>query len=351
VDPDQEKTLNGPRILVVHAWMKGNLGDVLQLSVLLAALRELQPRVLDLAGYPARPAPETNEVLRLVDRYIPDAFPWYWRLAPWPVGTAVLEPRWRTYRRALFSRYDAIVSAPGPYLAHYDPRAESALCDIRVAADLGLPVVLSSHSIGPLRARGLSAVTRATLRVAREPATYDYLTGRGVESVLSADLAFLYPYPDAQTPAPIQPPYRVVFLRSNNFRERHLRIVDGALFAGRRPIVESSEGQLVLATSDYRRDQRFLAAAARRLGIPWVACRSVVELAGLIEHSARVVSDRYHPAICAAVLGKPAQVIPNREPHKMGGLANLLADSTLEHLQALARTGLRSVQAALGGSR
>ena len=31
------------RILVLHAWLKGNLGDVLQLSVLLSALRDLQP--------------------------------------------------------------------------------------------------------------------------------------------------------------------------------------------------------------------------------------------------------------------------------------------------------------------
>ena len=54
---------NGMRILVVHAWLKGNLGDVLQLSVLLSALRELKPRVLDLAGFPARPAEETAEVL------------------------------------------------------------------------------------------------------------------------------------------------------------------------------------------------------------------------------------------------------------------------------------------------
>jgi hypothetical protein len=70
------------RILVLHAWLKGNLGDVLQLSVLLSALRELKPGVLDLAGFPPRPADETEEVLRLADRYVPDTYPWYWGLAP-----------------------------------------------------------------------------------------------------------------------------------------------------------------------------------------------------------------------------------------------------------------------------
>jgi polysaccharide pyruvyl transferase WcaK-like protein len=346
----QEQTVKGLRILVVHAWLKGNLGDVLQLSVLLSALRELQPRALDLAGYPARPAAETAEVLGLVDRYIPDAFPWYWLLAPAPVGTAVLEPWWRRRRRAFFSHYDAVVCAPGPYLAHYDPRAASALCDITVAADLGLPIVLSSHSIGPLHARGLSAVARATVRIAREPATHGYLAERGVRSVLSADLAFLYPYRQGEAPVPIQSPYRVIFLRSNNLRARQLRLVNGVLFEGRRLIIDPGGEQLVLATSDVRRDQRFLATAARRLGVPWVACRSVTELVGLIEHSSGVVSDRYHPAICAAVLGRPARIIPNREPHKMEGLRHLLTDSTVEELQELARTGLRSLHAALRGS-
>jgi polysaccharide pyruvyl transferase WcaK-like protein len=338
------------RILVVHAWLKGNLGDVLQLSVLLSALRELQPCTLDLAGYPSRPAAETQEVLGLVDRYIPDTFPWYWLLAPAPAGRAVLEPWWTRRRRAFFSRYDAVVCAPGPYLADYDPRAASALCDITVAADLGLPVVLSSHSVGPLCARGLSAVARATVRIAREPATHHYLAERGVRSVLSADLAFLYPYRRGKAPVPIPSPYRLIFLRSNNLRARRLRFVDGTLFEGGRVIIEDAADRLVLATSDVRRDERFLATAARRLGIPWVACRSVADLVGLIQSSSGVVSDRYHPAVCAAVLGRPAQIIPNREPHKMEGLRNLLADSTVEELQALARTGLRSLHTALRGS-
>src|SRR5918996_1055434 len=103
------------RILILHAWLKGNLGDVLQLSVLLSALRELNPGALDLAGYPAQPAPETAEVLQLADRYLPDTFPWYWNMAPAPMGKVVFA-WWRKQRKALFSRYDAIVCAPGPYL-------------------------------------------------------------------------------------------------------------------------------------------------------------------------------------------------------------------------------------------
>jgi polysaccharide pyruvyl transferase WcaK-like protein len=339
------------RILVLHAWLKGNLGDVLQLSVLLSALRELKPRDLDLAGFPARPADESADVLRLADRYVPDPFPWYWKLAPAVAEKLVLEPWWRRRREALFSRYDALVCAPGPYLAAYDARAPSALCDITVARELGLPVVLSSHSVGPLQAGGLAAVAKATARIAREPATYHYLCERGMSAVLSADLAFLYPYAGMDAPGGIQPPYRVLFLRSNNLDANRLRLEDGGVFEGSRLIAEAAGDRLVLATSDCRRDERFLARAARKLGLSWVGCRSVSELVALIGASSGVVSDRYHPAICAAALGKPALVLSNREPHKMQGLKNLLADNTLEELQGLACAGLRTLRDALRGSK
>jgi polysaccharide pyruvyl transferase WcaK-like protein len=337
------------RILVLHAWLKGNLGDVLQLSVLLSALRELEPQTLALAGHPAHPAGETEEVLGLADRYLPDTFPWYWGVAPAMPGRLVFEPWWRRRRTALFSKYDAIVCAPGPYLADYDPRAASALSDISIASDLGLPVVLSSHSIGPLREDRLRTVAKAAARVARESRTYHYLCERGLPTVLSADYAFLYPYAAHATPAarPVEPPYRLVFLRSNNLDAGRLRIDRGALYDGDRVIVGASPERLVLATSDRRRDARFLARVASRLGVPWVACRTVRELVELVSGAALVVSDRYHPAICAATLGKPAQVIANREPHKMEGLKGLLAENTLEELQDLARAGLRTVRDAL----
>jgi polysaccharide pyruvyl transferase WcaK-like protein len=335
------------RLLVLHAWLKGNLGDVLQLSVLLSALRELRPRVLDLAGFPAQAAPETQEVLTLADRYLPDPFPWYWTAAPSLLRKAVFERRWMIRRGAFFSRYDGIICAPGPYLANYDARAMSALCDLRIASELGLPAILSSHSIGPLSADGLAAVAAARVRIAREPSTYRYLCEHGMSVVLSADLAFLYPYSRPSVQESPGSPYRAIFLRSNNLDARRLRVESGTLIEGSRVIAETCGDRLVLATTDYRRDERFLRRAARTLGVSWVACRSVAELVQLIAGSSGVVSDRYHPAICAAVLGKPSQIVLNREPHKMQGLKSLLSDSTLEELQELARTGLRTMRAAL----
>lgn len=340
------------KILVVHAWLRGNLGDVLQLSVLLAALRQLRPRVLDLAGFPARPVDAADEVLALSDNYVADPFVWYWKFAPRFVATRLFTKVWKTRRQALFSRYDAIVCAPGPYLADYDARAPSALCDITTANEMGLPVVLSSHSVGPLPPDGLAAVGGVTVCIAREPTTYEYLCARGVSCTLSADLAFLYPYADktgGALPAGVESPYRVIFLRSNNLDASALGLDGGALFEGSRLVAESSNDRLVLATSDTRRDERFLSHVARRLGVPWVGCRSVTELVQLIAGSSGVVSDRYHPAICAAALGKPSQVLPNREPHKMEGLKSLLADRDVDQSRALARAGLETVRDALRG--
>ncbi len=139
----------------------------------------------------------------------------------------------------------------------------------------------------------------------------------------------------------------MIFLRSNNLDASSLRLEGGALYERSHLIAAASRDRTVLATSDYRRDGRFLSRAARRLRVPWIACRSVTELVQAVAGSSGVVSDRYHPAICAAALGRPAQVLTNREPHKMQGLQNLLADHSLEELQALARAGLRTVHDAL----
>jgi polysaccharide pyruvyl transferase WcaK-like protein len=335
------------RLLVVHAWLKGNLGDALQLTVLLTALRELRPRVLDLAGFPASPPESLGGVLALSDRFIADPFVWYWKSTPGPIVDVWLEPRWHARRKALFSAYDAIISAPGPFLADYDRRAPSALADIAAATELGRLVILSSHSIGPLSPEALRLVARASIRIAREPRTHAYLEERGIGSVSSADLAFLYPYERDLGPPLLAPPYRVLFLRSNNLRKRALRIVDGALFEGSREIAPAAPHPIVLATSDRRRDEGFITSAARRLGVPSVVCRSVPELVRLVAGASAVLSDRYHPAICGAVLGKPTRVLPNREPHKMSGLTALLDGRPLDELQQAARAGVSALHEAL----
>jgi len=343
------------RLLVVHTWLRGNLGDVLQASVLLRALRELRPEVLDLAGYPKVPRPGAAELVALADRHVPEPFAWYWSFVPGLPRRLLIEPRWRAQREALFRRYDAIISAPGPFLAEYDHRAPSALYDLALAREIGLPFILSSHSIGPLPDASVRGLAAASVTVAREISTYEYLAARGVRSVQSADYAFLYPYSEhlgaGVARAPAEAPYRVVFMRSNNFGLDELERSDRSFRCGKNHFELARDERLVLATSDPKKDAAFLGKLAAKLGERAVVCGSVPELVRLIAGSTGVIADRYHPAICGRALGKPVEVLVNREPHKMEGLKALLAQHDLPALQGLARAGLDAVRAALPPER
>jgi polysaccharide pyruvyl transferase WcaK-like protein len=336
------------RLLVVHAWLRGNLGDALQASVLLRSLRQLRPSVLDLAGYPGVAGEGVREIGLLVDNQLPEPFQWHWQYAPQAVRTVTVERGWRRRRAALFSRYDAIVSAPGAFLADYDARSPSALCDIDVAADQGVPFVLASHSIGPLSEQALDRVSRATICVSRESTTHRYLTWKGINSVLSADLSFVYPYEESGADTLARPciggPYRLAFLSSSNISLDSLRLDSATLRCGDREIALRPGERVVFATTDVRRDGRFLSKASSRLGALAVACRSIDELVTLVSSATGVVSDYYHPAICAIALGKPVELVVAQKQHEMIGLRELARSHDLEHLQKLSRTGLEAIR-------
>jgi polysaccharide pyruvyl transferase WcaK-like protein len=259
-------------------------------------------------------------------------------------------PSWRKRRRGLFSQYDAIVSAPGPFLAHYDARSSSALEDVAVASELGIPFILASHSIGPLREEGLARLRRVSLCVARESTSFDYLKAHGIPAVSSADLAFLYPYEDVAASSrdmANDDPYRVLFLRSNNIRLDDIYRAGTRLRVGAWEISLTAAERLVVATSDEHRDASFVSKLSKHLKATPVACNTVTQLVALIRSSTGIVSDRYHPAICAAALGKPVMVLPNREPHKMTGLEALLRQNDLGELKRLATAGLDAVRCEL----
>jgi polysaccharide pyruvyl transferase WcaK-like protein len=338
------------RLLVVHTWLRGNLGDVLQASVLMRGLRELRPSALDLGGYPARPGAGARELVALADRHVPEAFAWPLHVAPQVVRARLLEPAWRRRRAALFARYDAIVSAPGPFLAEYDARWDAALADLDVARDLGMPFVLSSHSIGPLPDAALARLRRATVCVARESATHAYLAAHGVESVRSADYAFLFPFREVLSAGrlPVAPgPYRLLVLRSRNLKAGRIERTATHLRLGEHEVPLARGEKLLVATSDAHRDRRFVRALSARLATDSVVCGSVAELLSLISDSSGVISDRYHPIICGVALGKPVEILPNKEAHKMDGLKGLVEGHGLEALRALSQAGLDAVKGAL----
>lgn len=335
------------RILVVHGWVTRNLGDVLQTSVLLDALRGLRPSGLDMAAFFLRPTESWNPILATLDRFVPE------RPLP-PSGRLELLRRpvwalaWKRERRALFRAYDLIVSAPGPFVADYDARLRSTLLDLDIARDLGVPFVFSSHSMGPLGPKALGRLALAAEIVAREPMTHAYLRANGVASRLSADLSFLFPHSSGRLAAAYRerfgPGYRVAFLRFNNLDLGRIELRgDGALGYGDSTLLGPGSGSIVLATSEPADDGVVLAALAARRRLDLVACATVEELFALVEGASAVASDRYHPCVCAALLGKKLEVIENREPMKMAGLKALLARHSVSEIRDLARSGLEAV--------
>ena len=343
------------RLLVAHGWLKGNLGDVLQTSVFIRALRSLNPQILDFAGYPRMPSQNSAEILGLIDRYIPEPFEWYWKYSRGILRQTAISKLRRRKRALLFSDYDAVLSAPGAYLAHYDARCRAAIDDMALAEELGVPWIISSHSIGPLGKEALRQLQRAALCVVREKVSYEYLQQRGVPCMLSADLAFLYPFSEhrSQPRPPLAPeqPYRLLVLRSNNFGLDSLRLEQNRLICGASSVALPSGERLIIATSDARRDSKFLHALSGKLSIPSMFCSTVSELIGLIAGSNGIISDRYHPLICAAALGKTVSIIENREPNKMLGLKRLLEENSIDELQSLARQGLDAISRCLAQPR
>jgi polysaccharide pyruvyl transferase WcaK-like protein len=343
----------GLRLLVVHAWVSGNVGDVLQTSVLLEHLRRLRPRRLDMAGCPGPVCGSARDMVALVDTLFPEniraPFPKY---LPDRIYRALWRADYSLQRAPLFSRYDAIVSAPGAFLASYDLRSVAALLDVAVARRLRIPFVFASHSIGPLDPAELSALARASCIVAREPETGDYLRRQGIASTPGADYAFLYRFDAAAAQAAgrrrIGGDYVVAFLRSDNLDFAALRMSDGCLMYGEERLMDCRGNRLVLATSDEACDADVLRMLAARLGAEVVVCAGPHELYALVAASAGTISDRYHPAICAARAGTLVRIVSNREPHKMDGLRQLVETRSPAEIEALSRGGLEAVSRALG---
>jgi len=340
------------RILVIHAWFTGNLGDVLQTSVLVRYLRTLDPERLDIAGFPASVAPACESVIEQVDQVLEEeSFPGGVRRFGLRFGRRAWVRNFRQRRETLFRRYDAIVSAPGPFLADNDPRHETALLDLEVAHSLGRPFVFSSHSIGPLSPRSLRRLSQADAIVARELETVDFLVRAGIQHQPAADYAFLHPLEsggyEAECRMRLGDGYRLVFLRFNNELKSVQLRSNGALELGEQVLCPVGDEPLVLGTSDACRDEAALSELASRLSVPLVVCRRPQELFGVIAGASLVATNRYHPGVCAALLGKQLTLLGNRTRPKRVGLERLLRTCSIEQLKQHAQAGLAEVQRAL----
>lgn len=326
----------------MHGWLTGNLGDLWHTMVLLRRVRRKATRV-DISGFPGPPDPRCEPVLRLADQVLfenpvpPRA---RFRRLFWAA-------RWRHHRATLFRAYDAIISIPGPYLRVGDARRIPVELDIQVANAVRRPFLLACHSIGPVTSRTLKALRCVDAIVAREPVTQRYLAAKNVRCVQGSDFAFsLIPNQRVEklvSDSRLRDDFGLVFLRYNNL-DLHAVTLQGNELAYRGEVLWRSSGnRLVLATSDIGKDAHELVSLASRFEVSVVLCHTLDELATLTSMAKDVVSDRYHPAIAAALARKPVAILDNCETHKMAGLRELLEKNTLSEIVELSERGLRAV--------
>ncbi|MCK5450909.1 MAG: polysaccharide pyruvyl transferase family protein [Candidatus Omnitrophica bacterium] len=337
------------KILLVHAWLTGNLGDLLQTYVLLKHIRSHSPTILDIAGYPKNPAKNTTLVTDLADNILYDE-PAAEKLPV--IGlrfSSIWQDRRQRVRAKLYAKYDLIVSAPGPFLTMHDERLRTALLDLKVAKAVGVPFIFSSHSIGPINPQQANELKNANLIVGREPESYNYLRAFDISSVKSADFAFLFPFSDfIASSADIRPNKTcLLFLRSNNLLDKQIIIRDEKVIVGNIEIQKHEYEEIYFATSDPKKDEKFLTRIATKLEAEIIICKSVEQLIAAVDRADLIVSDRYHPLICAAVLGKKIKAIMNQSTHKMKGIETLLSNHTMKDIQIMAETGLKSISSFL----
>lgn len=327
------------KVLVVHGWLTGNLGEELMLHPLLSALRSRGPETLELAGWPARPAESMARVAKLVDRFIPEEpfRPKSWR------GSVRYKLTTARARKRLLKAYDVIISKPGPYLASRDGRVLNALTDVELGKAMGKRVIISNHSIGPLERKQLSVLRKADLVVAREPVTARYLEHHGCSFFFGADPAFVYNFKKADEHAVDCPNHDLVFLRFNNLDLNSIMLRDGGLVSNEEWLVPPRNNPLALASSDTGKDLEKLSALATRLGLPVLSFDSVDAMMAAIRAATGVFSDRYHPAVCAKIAGTPVHILEfRREAQKMDGLREML-EEPIDTLVARSAMGLERV--------
>ena len=160
------------------------------------------PRDLDLAGFPAQPAPETAEVHRARRSLPARHLSLVLEACAVDCGTDVVR---------------AVVEAPAQRallaLRRHRLRPGSLSCRLRPPRD-ERPVrhrhrgassdcrsCCRATRIGPLSAAGLAADRESDRTHRARVVDLQYLRERGISAVLAADLAFLYPY--AATGAPV----------------------------------------------------------------------------------------------------------------------------------------------------
>lgn len=256
-----------------------------------------------------------SQLLGLIDEF----YPYDFRSAP----------------HALMLRADVIIQAPGGGLQDpADPRGASMLSDAEFANKNGIPYIFSGHSFHP--SYDLSALRHAFV-LAREPASHALLTSRNISSVLSADPAFLL---DVSFVRHSEKVGTLLFFRRWHFRDIK-REGNTLITDGRMTIIPADP--LCFASSDPLRDDTLLQPLQQTFGIPYRGYTDLHALLSGIASSKHVITDRYHPAIFAAMLGTPYTLLPKEGSLRDQGLLEECSTYSVVELSRRAKEGMNAL--------
>ena len=288
-------------LVIIHGWIRGNLGEMMMLSVFLEHIR---PH-FDSIHLKTCPGLEKGDSSFLVRS----------KLSSWEE----LPQYTRHITEKDVGKFDAVVFTPGAGIQlDNDRRSIEIMEDLDFCRTNQIPVAFPSHSVQPKFMEKLSDV----FVVAREPQTY-----RGLQEPkhLSGDLAFLLDLPKYK-----KQDRSLICFRFDRFKsfQRKGNVIhcysprEDYHFKFRLP------ENPVVTSSDYRRDKP--KKIAQQLGLKWEIVDDLDSLIKLIGESKKMITDRYHPAIIAHRYGLKVNFIPRRINRDVGLLEYLNQDNGLK---------------------
>ncbi len=311
------------RILLLHGWLRGNLGDACITDQLLHVLRSRFPQAhLTLVSEPHGEWTVPADLLSRVDTFI--------------------ERSYRDPVDALIAGSDVVINVAGGGLQDPgDPRGPCMLRDAEVCHRLGIFHAFAGHSFHA--SFDLSAL-QGSFILAREPASHALLASRGISAHLTADPAFLLSLP-------LPPAVRegtMLFLRCWHFNRiaKH-----GKVLTMDDRTMEYDCEPLTLASSDPLRDDAVLTPLVDRYALRYERCFDLSHLLRVIGSAKHVISDRYHPVIFAAMLGLPFTFLKRKGSLRDEGLSIFLREKSIAELTELSAAGFGMMCDAMAAGR
>lgn len=366
------------KALLIHAWMTGNIGDVLHTKPIIKYLQKKGYKV-HLSGYYPKESYEWENIIKSIDAFYKED---------------VVRDYDSIKRKKLFSQYEKVIFVSGPYISNIDKkRKEAALTDIEILSEMPqTKCILAGHSFSKLNKEDFEILKKADVIVSREIESWNYLNKNGCKTVLSADLAFLYlseMYKIEETVREVneRKDKKLCFLRHDNIKlEELFGISENNLIKTIKEILNCNflpfKDKIIMilkislekiiskksknteistislkginqdnkidinietcdfATSDEFRDNQKMGKVCLINNYKFINCNTVQKLINVILKYNVIISDRYHPAIISFYFGKETICLPSKNNLKMRGLVLMIKKHSIENIIKLAKKSL-----------